>query len=146
MLVRDYISCVIEINNYHKEFPPVVTGRNATKLPDKELLDLLEFGIPIKWQRKIQVQNFEPTAGTLHDFQDFCKRLEATLNDPPADNKSNKMSGQEKGTKKHYCNNNNKHKKGCKNGSRKNTKHRYNPRKEQIHALAAFTKEQLKAQ
>ena len=54
----------------------------------------------------MQVQNVKPTAGTLHDFQDFCERLESTLDDPPADNKSNKMSGQEKGNKK-LCHNKN---------------------------------------
>ena len=51
----------------------------------------------------------------LHNFHDFCKRLDSALDDPPADNKSNKTSGQEKGNmkrsrnnsnsedKKHYC-------------------------------------------
>ena len=39
-----------------------------------------------------------------------------------------------------------KHKKGCKNGDHKNTKRGYNPSKEEIHLLAAFDKEQLKAQ
>ena len=107
MPVQDYIARVIEINNYREEFLPVITGRNATKLPGDELLDLLEFRIPIKWQRQLQVQNFEPTAGTLHDFQDFCKRLESALDDPPVDNKSNKTSRQEKGNKKFRQNNNN---------------------------------------
>ena len=55
----------------------------------------------------MKVQNFEPTSGILRNFQDFCKLLEATLDDPPADNRSNKTSGQEKGTKKRRWNNNN---------------------------------------
>ena len=50
MLVQDYIARVIKINNYLKEFLSVIVGRNATKLPDNKQLDLLEFGIPIKWQ------------------------------------------------------------------------------------------------
>ena len=79
MPIWDYIARVLEINDYLEEFPPVTTGRNATKLPDNKLLDLLEFGIPIKWQRQMQVQNFEPTAGTLQELQDFCERLEAAL-------------------------------------------------------------------
>ena len=90
--VQDYISCVIEINNYLEVFLPVIAGRNATKLPDNELQDLLEFGIPIKWQQQILVQNFKPTAGTLCDFQDCCRYLESALDDPPADDKSNKTS------------------------------------------------------
>ena len=72
----------------------------TTKLPDDKLLDVLEFGIPIKWKWKIQDQNFKPIAGILRDFQDFCEHLESALDDPPADNKSNKTSGQEKGNKK----------------------------------------------
>ena len=55
----------------------------------------------------MQVQNFKPTAGTLCSFQDYCKRLEAALDDPPADNKSNKTSGKENGNKKRSQNNNN---------------------------------------
>ena len=93
MPVQDYIAQVTEINN--------------TKLPDNEILDLLEFRIPIKWQRQMQVQNFKPTSGTLRDFQDFCDRLEAALDDPPADNKSNKTSKKEKDNKKHCQNHNN---------------------------------------
>ena len=50
MLVQDYIDHMININDYLKEFPPVIVGGNATKLPGNELLDLLEFRIPIKWQ------------------------------------------------------------------------------------------------
>ena len=51
MLVLDYIARVIKINDYLKEFLPVIVGRNATELPDNNLLDLLEFWIFIKWQQ-----------------------------------------------------------------------------------------------
>ena len=121
----------------------------------------------------MQVQIFEPTARTLRDFQDFCKRLESALDDPPVDNKSNKTSGQEKGNKERHQNNHSnkdkkhfcmlhghnpthsteqcrtlkkeakKHKKGRENGDWKNTKHTYNPSKDEIHMLAAFTKEAM---
>ena len=50
-------------------------------------------------------------AGTLGNFQDFCERLESALDKPVMDNKSNKMSGQEKGNKKRRQNNNNDKKK-----------------------------------
>ena len=39
-----------------------------------------------------------------------------------------------------------KHRKSCKNGDRKNKERRCNPSKDEIHALAAFSKEKLKAQ
>ena len=99
--MQDYIARVIEINNYLTEFPPTVVGGDAIKLPDDELLDLLEFGIPIKWQRQMQVQNFKPTAGTLREFQDFCKRLESALEkySVAQDKTSKNPSGHEKGKK-----------------------------------------------
>ena len=102
MPVRDYIAHVIEINDYLTEFPPTVVGGDSTKLSDDKLLDLLEFGIPIKWQRQMQVHNFEPTAGTLREFQDFCERLESALDKYAVtqDTNSKKPSGHEKGKKK----------------------------------------------
>ena len=106
MLVQDYIACMIKINDYLEEFLLVIAGGNATKLLHTEPLDLQEYVIPIKWQRQMQVQNFEPTARTLHDFQDFWECLESALDDPPADNRFNKMSGQEKSNKTR-CHNNN---------------------------------------
>ena len=106
MPVQEYIAQVIKINKYLEEFLPTIVVGNATKLPVNELLDLLEFRIPIKWQRQMQVQNFEPTTGTLRDFQNFCERLESALDDPVMDDKSNETSRQEKGNKKRRCNNN----------------------------------------
>ena len=106
MQVRDYIARVIEINDYLEEFPPTTVNGNATKLPDDELLDLLEFRIPIKWQRQMQVQNFVPTAGTLREFQDFCERLEAALDEIPADPQPKQTSEKGKGNKKRRRNQN----------------------------------------
>ena len=118
----------------------------------------------------MQAQIFEPTAGTLCNFQDFYKHLKAALDVPPMDNRSNKTSRQEKINKKLHRNNNNnkdkkyfcmlhghnpahttkqcrtlkkeaeKHKKGRKNGNCKNIKRNYNPSKEEIHTLAEFFK------
>ena len=53
MPMQEYIARVIKINDYLKESPPTVVGGNTTKLPDNKLLDLLEFGIPISWQRQM---------------------------------------------------------------------------------------------
>ena len=55
----------------------------------------------------MQVQNSKPTSGTLRSFQDFFERLEAASDYPPVDNRTNKASGQDKGTKKRRQNNNN---------------------------------------
>ena len=57
MMVQDFAH-VIKIHNYLEEFQPGIVGGNSTKLPGNELLDLLECGMPIKWQRQMQVQIF----------------------------------------------------------------------------------------
>ena len=69
-------------HQYQRLSRRILSCGNTTKLLDNKLLDLLEFGIPIKWHRKMQVQHFEPTARTLQNFQDFCKRLESALDEP----------------------------------------------------------------
>ena len=47
MLVQDYIAQVIKINDYLAEFPPTIVGRDAVKLPDDKLLDILSLFLPI---------------------------------------------------------------------------------------------------
>ena len=66
MPVQDYITWIIKINDYLTEFPPTIVGGDAVKRSDDEILDLLEFGIMIKWQRQMQVQNIKPTAGIIN--------------------------------------------------------------------------------
>ena len=48
MLAKDYIAQVYKINSYLMAFP-TKPGRDPTKLPADKLLDLLEFGVPLKW-------------------------------------------------------------------------------------------------
>ena len=47
MLVTDYIARVCKINSYLAAFQ-TEPGREATKIPTDKLLDLLEFGFPLK--------------------------------------------------------------------------------------------------
>ena len=46
--IKRYVARMVEINKYLPQFPPKVIGKNSEKLPDNELLELLEFGIPLK--------------------------------------------------------------------------------------------------
>ena len=50
MPVQDYIARVTDIYNILGKIPLVTVDRNDTKLPDNKLLELLDFGISIKWQ------------------------------------------------------------------------------------------------
>ena len=59
MIAKDYIAQVCRINSYLTAFP-TEPGREATKLPTDELLDLLEFGVPLKWQRAMHLHGLKP--------------------------------------------------------------------------------------
>ena len=78
MSVRDYVARVVEINSYLTEFPPVNATTPAAVLGEPELLDLLEFGVPLAWQRDMVMHGFDPSNGSIKDFTKFCERLERT--------------------------------------------------------------------
>ena len=87
MTAKDYIARVCEINSYLTAFP-TEPGRQATKLPTDELLDLLEFGVPLRWQRAMHLHGFEPQEGNIKSFTTFCERLESSLDEPALKNKA----------------------------------------------------------
>ena len=78
MSVRDYVARVVEINSYLTEFSPVNATTPSAVLGEAELLDLLEFGTPITWQKTMVVHGFDPSNGTIKEFTKFCERLERT--------------------------------------------------------------------
>ena len=50
MCIKEYVDRVVKINDYLLQFPPSVPAGNSKKLPNNKLLELLEFGIPLKWR------------------------------------------------------------------------------------------------
>lgn len=76
MKTREYVARIIELNNYVPLFPPVTGNEAPEKLPDDELTDLLEFGVPNSWQRNMILQDFDPLQHTVKEFVNFCERLE----------------------------------------------------------------------
>ena len=81
MKSREFASRVVEINNFIAKFPPDATAEagattTPTKLDDDELVDLMEFGCPKRWQREMVVQGFDPTTSSIKDFVAFCERME----------------------------------------------------------------------
>ena len=46
---KEYVSRLKELNNYLPAFPAHTDGTKPTKLPEDELIDLLEFGVPNAW-------------------------------------------------------------------------------------------------
>ena len=75
MTTRDFAARVAELNAYLKEFPPFV---NNQELPEEEVLDILEFGVPNSWQKNMVLQGFEPLNHTPSEFVAFCERHEFT--------------------------------------------------------------------
>ena len=54
-------------------FPPFA---DEQKLPEDELLDILEFSIPSSWQVEFICLGYDPMTGDLKRFIDHCKRME----------------------------------------------------------------------
>jgi hypothetical protein len=75
MTTREFAARVAELNAYLKDFPPFA---NNQELPEEEVLDLLEFGVPNSWQKNMVLQGFEPLNHTASEFVAFCERHEFT--------------------------------------------------------------------
>ena len=75
MTIRAYVSRVNELNLYLPLFPPFANGQG---MANDELLELLEFAVPNKWQKQFTLQGFNPSEQTPQAFVEFCERLETT--------------------------------------------------------------------
>merc|ERR1712127_29987 len=76
--IRQYVGRVQEMNSMLLKFPQPSNTQPATELPQDEILDLLEFGIPSTWHKAMIIQDFDPVSSTVADFTNFCERLERT--------------------------------------------------------------------
>ncbi len=73
--VRDFMTRMEEINSLMERFPPFQPNQ---QLPHDEIMDIAEYAMPVKWQKQMVIQGFDPTDSTTHDFIEFCERLETT--------------------------------------------------------------------
>jgi hypothetical protein len=64
----------LEINRYSAFFP-TNTGERATVLPDDEIMDILMYGIPNTWQKRIVELNFDAQAHTPDEFIEMCEHI-----------------------------------------------------------------------
>ena len=76
MTSRMFVARVQELNNYLPHFPSQVPGEPIQKLDDDEIIDLMEFGVPRSWQKKMEEHNFDSTNTTIGEFLAFCERME----------------------------------------------------------------------
>ena len=100
MLTRDFVSRVIEINNYFPSFPQIEAENgvltDVEKLPNDELLDIFAFGVPNSWQKAMTLQDFDPPSHTLQEFISFCERMEQIENHEKPEGSSAKASKKNK--------------------------------------------------
>ena len=68
---------------------PEIGGREPEKLPEDELLELLEFSLPEKWQVAMLLQDFDPADHSLKEFVAFCTRLEMAYDDTSKEGREN---------------------------------------------------------
>ena len=76
MKMRTYRNRVVELNNYLARFPS--NFNDAQKIDDEEIVDILEFGTPNKWQYEMVCMGFDSATATSQELVEFCERLEFT--------------------------------------------------------------------
>ena len=74
--VQEFVCRVGELNEFLLEFPTATPGAIPTKLPEDEIMDILEFSVPASWQRQMEIMDFNPINETPQAFINFCQRLE----------------------------------------------------------------------
>ena len=84
MKLRVYRNRVVELNNYLERFP---TAFSVTQeIDDDDIVDILEFGTPNKWQSEMIQLGFDSAVTNSQELVEFCEHLEfdEDLNQKPA--------------------------------------------------------------
>jgi len=95
--IRKYAARLAEINGHLNDFPP----HNANQaIPEDELLEILEFAIPVSWQHQMTRHGIDPAQQTISQFVQFCERLEST-EEIPSGNGTKRNRDNDKDTETH---------------------------------------------
>ena len=102
---REFMSRMTELNELLDRFPNFDPDQ---RLPEDEIMDIAEFGVPNKWQKQMVLQGFDTVNHTPNEFVEFCERLEATEDDQKESPKQESFKKDKKGTKRklfdeYYC-------------------------------------------
>ena len=77
MSTRQFAARLQELNAYLSKFPTAAPGQPApAKLDADEIVDIMEFGVPRSWQRKMVEHDFDAMTSSVSSFIDFCDRME----------------------------------------------------------------------
>ena len=101
MKVQEFVSRMGELNEYLTSLPSATPGIAATKLPEDEVLDILEFSMPQSWQRQMLLLDFNPIDATTQEFVHFCQRLEmGETDEKKTESKTGNRDRKKKGKRK----------------------------------------------
>ena len=76
MRTREFNTRLQELNLYLSKFPPF--GGDAQKLDKDDLVEILEFAVPARWQKDMLYQGFNASEHTATKVVKFCECLEFT--------------------------------------------------------------------
>eukprot|EP00957_Ditylum_brightwellii_P055923 4237543-Ditylum_brightwellii.AAC.1 len=74
--VKEWVARVLELNSYLKDFP-TTNGNPTQPLDADELLDILEYRVPVSWHMEFTVEGFDPVDQGLQKFVEFCTCLQS---------------------------------------------------------------------
>jgi hypothetical protein len=97
--IREYVERILELNEYLVYFPTKDGEAEATKLPNEEILDILVFGIPNAWQKKMVELGFDSLSHTPNEFIEICERISFGETTENGQNVKTKQIASEKGAK-----------------------------------------------
>ena len=103
MTTRKYVNTLIRINDEELTKLPPFQG-DAQKLAGDEIVDIVCYGIPRSWMRKMDEHDFDPFRSQLGDLIAFCERMEAS---EEHDKGSDAKVSSSKKSKKHKSTRNN---------------------------------------
>ena len=102
MKTRTYVQHLYRINR--DELPALPPGNNNQALPDDEVKDIITYGLPRSWTRRMDEFDFDPYSSDIAELVAFCERLESAEDfdkGQPDVNHSSKKSGKKPRTSKH---------------------------------------------
>ncbi len=68
MTIRKYAARLVEINSYLNDFP---LHQLIQAVPMDELLEILEFSIPVSWQHQMRSHLLDPSQQTIAQSYSF---------------------------------------------------------------------------
>jgi len=82
MTTKTFAARLQELNTYLPKFPTAAPGlASVNKLDDDEIVNIMEFVMPRQWQHKMMKHDFDVMTASIHDFIDFCDRMESIAAD-----------------------------------------------------------------